>query len=125
MTDSADNSAKLTPSGWSLNYQSYLFGLIRRYRVNGNRFDALWATQAGKCAGCDQPLAHPLHRHYPPGLKPEVDHDHRLDIDDPNYMRGLLCRRCNDFLGKIHDNRDNLQRLAAYLDAHGSSLYGL
>lgn len=115
----------LTPAGWSLDRTSYLFGLVRRYRVNGNRFDAFWLAQDGKCAGCAQQLAHPFNRHFPSGLKPEVDHDHKLDIDDPSYARGLLCRRCNDLLGKIQDNRETLQRLATYLKNHGDTLYGL
>lgn len=61
------------------------------------------------------------------GLKSEVDHDHSQKLEEfeqpnLNYVRGLLCAKCNNLLGKLRDNKETLQRLADYLRAHGLTL---
>ena len=91
-----------------------------RYSLTHEGYKKLWAQQDGKCAGCKEPLAHPFVKSLQKGLKPEVDHKHteklRCEAAD---VRGLLCRRCNDFLEKIQDNADTLQNLVDYLKRHG------
>jgi hypothetical protein len=42
-----------------------------------------------------------------------VDHDHATGA-----IRGLLCRRCNDVLGKVDDDREILRRAMTYLKKH-------
>lgn len=94
--------------------------LWTQYKLNTSDWRKLWERQGGKCAGCGDAFAHPLDRSLEQGIKSEVDHRHvegrRCETQD---VRGLLCRRCNDFLGKIQDNRRVLQNLLNYLKAHG------
>lgn len=91
-----------------------------KYKLNTQGWRALWDRQGGKCAGCLGEFAHPLEARQAQGLKPEVDHRHvegrSCETED---VRGLLCRSCNDFLGKIQDDRARLERLIAYLKQHG------
>lgn len=95
---------------WGWASAQYLPNLYTKYRVTSTIFNALWGKQEGLCPGCVKPLAHPLLKEAKMGFKPEVDHCHvRL------VVRGLLCRRCNDFLGKIRDNKEQLKRLEEYL----------
>ena len=73
--------------------------------------EAIWATQAGKCANprCTAtfPLEHPDNRN---GL--QIDHDHAT-----GKVRGLLCKPCNTALGHMHDDLDRLRGLIEYLEA--------
>lgn len=110
---------KQIPYGWSLDPGNYWSGLWKRYRVNKARFNEMWHAQKGQCAGCAADLAHPEWRSDMNkfGLKPEVDHDHAT-----GKVRGLLCHACNDFLGKIKDDRERMQRLVAYLKRNGEEL---
>lgn len=40
----------------------------------------------------------------------QVDHCHRTGV-----VRGLLCQRCNNWLGRIDDDAEWVERMAAYL----------
>ncbi len=112
--------------GWAdVSTTQYWPNLFRRYRINNQDFEAMWKRQEGKCGGCKGALAHPIIRKLDTGLKPEIDHDHATAADlqqgqksHKKDVRGLLCRRCNDFLGKLQDNMDTLQGLLEYLAAH-------
>lgn len=105
--------SKLVPWGWA-DRSAYLKGLWMRYRLTSDKFELFWLNQQGLCAGCKCAFAHPLHKEMRMGIKPEIDHDHLT-----MKVRGLLCRRCNDFLGKIKDNRELLQNLIEYLKRSG------
>jgi hypothetical protein len=67
--------------------------------------DALVALQGGRCAICRRP-----------GLRLQVDHDHR-HCPGPTgcrqCVRGMLCNRCNTALGQIGDV--NVASLVTYL----------
>lgn len=101
----------MTAYGWA-DRSTYLKNIWLRYRLNGEGFQQLWDEQEGKCAGCLGELAHPLVKKLATGLRPEVDHCHKTGV-----VRGLLCRECNGFLGKVKDNAELLRRLDAYLNA--------
>ena len=112
-------------SGWAP--VGYLPKLYMTYRINSDVFHCLWKEQAGRCAGCRIAFAHPFDKAcLQTGVKPEVDHKHvdktKLQINqqcEAKDVRGLLCRRCNDFLGKVQDNQTTLQNLVDYLKRHG------
>lgn len=119
--------AEQTAWGYTSRAQ-YLRHAWARYRLSEDRWWEFWTRQEGKCAGCEQPLAHPWIKQATFGVKPEIDHDHGQVVEDEfrqinlNYVRGLLCGKCNNFLGKIRDNQATLRRLAEYLKAYGQSL---
>lgn len=107
--------------GWAENPSRYITNLWSRYKLTLEGFNKLWNEQGGKCVGCEKDLAHPTWRDATrKGLKPEVDHDHRTEINSSQItkVRGLLCKRCNGFMGKLGDNKDIFKRLAAYLEKH-------
>ena len=105
---------------WGWGPKQFLPQLWIHYKLQQTDYEALWARQGGCCAGCKVEFAHPLRREMRTGVKPEVDHLHvegrRCERQD---VRGLLCRQCNQFLGKIRDNKDRLRSLLDYLIQHG------
>lgn len=74
------------------------------YNLLPGEFEALLASQDGKCAICRLDTW--------PGKynKPHVDHDH-----ETNRVRGILCHSCNVALGNFHDRIDLLEAAIAYL----------
>ena len=100
--------------GWGWAGPQYTAHIWVRYRLTLEKFNDFWHNQEGKCAGCQTDLAHPKLKEIKTGLKPEVDHCHKT-----GKVRGLLCRRCNDFLGKIQDDRAILLALQEYLKRNG------
>lgn len=74
------------------------------YGISVEEYNALFASQDGKCAICgtDQPGG----RRY----RLAVDHCH-----DTGKVRGLLCNNCNLGLGKFNDDPDLLRKALAYL----------
>lgn len=106
--------------GWGLKHGQWMKNIWVGYKIKYDAWKLLWAAQEGKCAGCKGEFAHPLERSMTLGLKPEVDHRHVIGRScEAQDVRGLLCRRCNNFLGKIRDNATTLQNLVEYLRKHG------
>lgn len=73
-----------------------------KYGLSQDQFEALVKEYDNKCAGCrsefnDKNVLH-------------IDHDHNT-----GQIRGILCVRCNIFLGAIRDSVETLDRLKAYL----------
>lgn len=66
-------------------------------------YDRLYQIQSGKCAICN---THQI------DLKRSlvVDHDHKT-----NFVRGLLCQKCNKGLGHFFDDPTTLQKAITYL----------
>ena len=63
--------------------------LVRKYKITLTLYNALLRSQHGKCCLCKKDASserRPL----------AVDHDHKT-----GRVRGLLCWRCNMFLGKV------------------------
>lgn len=102
--------------GWA-NRANYLKHLWERYKITNVEFDNFWGQQDGRCAGCVREMAHPYHKQAKLGIRPEVDHCH-----ETGKVRGILCRRCNDFLGKIKDSKERLYNLLAYLRRNGEDI---
>lgn len=109
--------------GWGWAGKQWLPQQFIKYRVTQALWENLWAGQEGRCAGCQGELAHPLRKEGRLGLKPQTDHLHKEGRQcEAADVRGLLCQRCNIFLGKIRDNQDILGNLLAYLKRHGDLL---
>lgn len=53
----------------------------------------LLKEQRGKCPICLQRISDPV-----------LDHSHKRKIKGTGLIRGVLCRNCNSFLGKIENN---------------------
>ena len=122
-TDPKQMDPKAVTYGWVKYRGGYLSHLWQTYRLTGEMFDTLWERQdenkdgGALCAGCAAELAHPLRKIIRFGLKCEVDHSHKT-----GRVRGLLCRGCNDFLGKIKDNENRMRRLSEYLKRNGEDI---
>ena len=76
----------------------YTFGITM------DDYDALLASQSGKCAACgtSTPGAHGRF---------VIDHDHKH-----GHIRGLLCNSCNVAAGQAKDDPAILRQIADYLD---------
>lgn len=109
---------ELVPWGWaSPRWPEHTW---QAYKLTTSDWRKLWAKQEGKCAGCRRELAHPLDKQARFGLKPETDHRHVAGrACESQDVRGLLCKSCNQLLGKIQDNLKLLHGLLEYLKAHG------
>ncbi|MGW5397787.1 endonuclease VII domain-containing protein [Streptomyces sp. NPDC003952] len=73
------------------------------YGLGPGEYSTLFQEQGGKCAICRQSRQQRL----------SVDHDHKTGL-----CRGLLCRRCNNYLlaKGARDNPTILRNAADYLD---------
>jgi hypothetical protein len=56
----------------------------------------------GRCMACGREQSERRHA---------IDHCHAT-----NVLRGVLCRGCNTALGHMHDNPENLRKLADYIE---------
>jgi hypothetical protein len=76
--------------------------LKANYGLTIEQFDAMLASQGGRCAicRCDEPR----------GVNWHVDHDHAT-----GKVRAILCHPCNVTLGNVGDSPDLLMAMAAYL----------
>lgn len=74
------------------------------YDLSLEQFDQMLAAQGGVCAVCKRP---------PAKGNLCVDHSHATEIN-----RGLLCARCNQFLGYFENHRDLVPSLIAYLEKY-------
>lgn len=75
----------------------------RKYNITSRDYFVLLGEQDLKCAICSQTL-------YPFDKKTCIDHNHNT-----NKVRGLLCPRCNLFLGMIKDDIKLLDKAIVYL----------
>lgn len=84
--------------------------LIRRFGLSPEQYDAMSASQDGKCMICRNPETA---KHKKTGrLKAlAVDHCH-----GKKFVRDLLCWRCNVTLAKVKDSIPLLLAMAAYLE---------
>ena len=75
--------------------------LKSKYDITPEQYDVMVIEQGGQCAICQEIPDHILF----------VDHDHST-----NYIRGLLCSRCNLLLGQARDDPHILREAARYLN---------
>jgi hypothetical protein len=78
--------------------------LKRRYGIDLLDFDKMMEEQNGKCAVCRQEEKHSTK------TKLSVDHSHFT-----KKVRGLLCHRCNVFIGLAKEDIYVLERAIKYL----------
>lgn len=76
--------------------------LQKRYRLTEEGYFDLLELQGGVCAICKSPSSENKYL--------AVDHDHHRD-----YVRGLLCAKCNRGLGTFGDDTALLRQAEAYL----------
>jgi hypothetical protein len=79
--------------------------LKRQYGISVEEYEALLASQNGRCAICfsNSPGSRTTHFH--------VDHCHKTGA-----VRGLLCHKCNRAIGLFEDNPNLISRAAIYLN---------
>jgi len=86
--------------------------LKRNFHWTLEQHDAMLLTQGGGCKVCDTKE--------PGGMGAfHIDHDHNCCPGKKccgKCIRGLLCRRCNDTLGKVADSIELLKKMIAYLE---------
>jgi len=73
----------------------------------------LWEAQDGMCYLCEEAL------NPDKNLAVHLDHDHRCcgtNRSCPKCRRGLACMRCNNLIGRVHDDPDFLRRIADNLE---------
>lgn len=81
------------------------------YAITGNEYNTLYHYQGGKCAICQRATGKVR--------KLAVDHDHKAGCDHPPEhgcpicIRGLLCSRCNELIGRY--DWHSLARALEYL----------
>lgn len=79
-----------------------------RYGITIEQWDALLVAQSGRCEICTEPME-----------QPGVDHDHACCPKQRSCgrcVRGLLCRRCNAWLGYVADDTDRMRAAIQYIE---------
>lgn len=84
--------------------------LKQKYSMTIEEYDILLESQNGLCSICSQPETI-LHRRTGLPISLAVDHCHTS-----GEIRGLLCRRCNQYLGAMEDNAEWMRKAADYLE---------
>lgn len=77
------------------------YELKRRFNITLEQYDEMFEKQNGVCAICKLPEI---------TMRLAVDHDHKT-----GEIRGLLCQRCNRFLGQAYEDLNILQNAIKYL----------
>jgi len=82
---------------------------LRRYGLTEEQYNLLVEKQKGKCAICKTPGSESRFG------KLDVDHDHTSG----NFVRGLLCHRCNTAIGLFRESPEILSAAINYLENAG------
>jgi hypothetical protein len=93
--------------------------LLREYGITLDEYDTILEKQDGRCYICSK---------LPGQRRLAVDHDHALEkkVGTRESVRGLLCQRCNEYLGHIADNPVSAGAMYDYLnEGHGPWLQEL
>jgi hypothetical protein len=72
------------------------------FGITFEQYEEMLKKQKGVCIICCEPCSS--------GKRLAIDHDHATGT-----VRGLLCNRCNRFIGLARDNRLILRRAISYL----------
>lgn len=73
-----------------------------RYKISPEAYERMFKEQNGSCAICQY--------QYTDGRVLQIDHDHNTGT-----VRGLLCKKCNTYIGMIGERLDTIDRMRAYL----------
>ena len=85
--------------------------VARTYNLTPEQYQAILDAQGGQCAGKCGATGRTK--------KLAVDHDHSCcpgPVSCGRCVRGLLCSRCNRFIGHLRDGVESLRGLADYLE---------
>ena len=112
-----DNKAyKRYHKGW----QKWLFSKecksctanLKKYGIHTGQRNEIYKAQDGKCKTCYSPVefrqGYALSTH-----DATLDHCHKT-----GRIRGILCGRCNNILGRANDDPELFKKLVAYLKGH-------
>ena len=77
----------------------------RLFRLTQAAFEAMFVSQDHACKICRVPFAQL------PKSQIHLDHDH-----ETNRARGILCQRCNTFVGVVEANKRFLPTVLEYID---------
>jgi hypothetical protein len=91
-------------------HKTRTYALKYTYGLTEESFQAYLTSQSGKCKICS--------KEFTDKLKPRVDHDHSCcgaTKACEKCVRGLLCNRCNLFLG-FYENFAFMDEVKKYLD---------
>ena len=101
------------------NVGRYLANLWINYRLRKEDFERLWQDQNGKCGSCEVQLGYPL-EDKEQGVRLDIDHDHAAGEkkSDIVRVRGLLCHRCNWYIGQLEGRV--LRGMVKYLEKWGN-----
>jgi hypothetical protein len=85
-----------------------VYRIKRMYGIDDNKYTELLKKQGGVCAICKQTE---YSKHWcGKTMKLAIDHDHKT-----KKVRGLLCSRCNNGIGRFEDSINLLQNAIDYL----------
>ncbi len=76
--------------------------ILKTYGLTLEQYEALYEAQGGSCYICRRAKG--------VSKRLAVDHDHKT-----GYVRGLLCAKCNGYLGYIRDSPEAGTRMHDYL----------
>ena len=112
----AKNSGEYTKINRPLNREKYRengynASLKMRYGIDRETYDNLYREQDGKCAICLEPETRMLRGRV---SRLSVDHCHKT-----GKIRGLLCSRCNTFIGLSDHSEERLISAIHYLKRTG------
>jgi hypothetical protein len=99
---------KRNPEKYS--FQLWRSSIRRKYNLTVEQYDEMFQKQNGLCAICFQPEKS-LYNGKPYRLA--VDHCHTT-----LKVRGLLCRDCNQILGKFDEDIQRFQSAIDYIKTH-------
>ena len=92
------------------NFLQWRSALKRKYNITVEDYEKLLAIQNEVCAICLNPETYVYNdRQY----RLAVDHCHTT-----GKVRGLLCKDCNQILGRFNEDTDRFQRAIKYIEAH-------
>lgn len=81
--------------------KAHLASVLKKYGVTPTDYQAMLSNQGNTCYVCQRK---------PGKRRLAIDHRHSDGV-----VRGLLCGRCNTYIGHIKDDIDAAQRLLTYL----------
>lgn len=86
--------------------------LANRHGMTPDDYAAMFDAQDGRCCYCERPLTEsPRQVH--------IDHDHSCTCGPKksctHCRRGLACEACNTVIGKVAEDSERLERMAANL----------
>lgn len=88
------------------------YTILKSYNVDPRDYERILKEQNFVCVICKEPETSLFHKNKKV-KKLSVDHCHTT-----GKFRGLLCYRCNTFLGRVNENLELLEAMKQYLIKH-------